>query len=500
MKLGTLGFLAIVCGLPLGQAAVELARGERPQVLDVAGPLEERRLRAFEDDLHAASIVRRELVPRLQGWLARWLRRGNERVLFGSDDWLFLDEDVDFVTGPGLLEPGVGGRRALEAIVGFRDALAARGIELLVVPVPTKAVACGRFLAPELGARWPDNPDAPRFFAELANAGVHVLDLRALYADLRASSPELYLRHDTHWRPETMRAVAERIAERVEPWLTGADARRDWLALTGTVAGAGDTLAMLSLPEGAAVVPPEEVAIDVVVDAHGGAAWSPDPGAEVLLLGDSFTKVFSDERLGHGAGAGLGEQLARALARGVDVIAMPGGGALAPREALAQRAHLSGKRVVVFEFTERELVAGPERWKPVPLPSARAPDDRAPSATAPAPPDPEEPADAQARVVAEIVAISEIGPDFDYDFCLGIFTYELLSASWAGEPGDRISVAFTLVDDWKPTPAAAFAPGDRHELELAPIEEHHDLEATCWVDDTDGPLTIFLATAWEALD
>jgi len=496
MKLSTLGFLAIIGGLPLGQVAFELAHGERPQVLEIVGPLEEQRLRAFEDDLHAASIVTREAVPRLQHALTRWLRRGNEKVLFGPDDWMFLAEDVDFVTGPGILEPGVGGRAAIDTIRAFDAALAERDVELLVVPVPTKAVVEGHRLAPGVSGR-PDNADAERFFAELAAAGVDVLDLRALFEELRASEPELYLRHDTHWRPETMCAVAERIAARVRSLSGGDDAsgRQDergrYRAMSRTVDGAGDTLAMLSLPSDHRIVEP--VRIDAIVDARTGEPWSSDRTADVLLLGDSFTRVFSDERLGHGSGAGLAEQLAFALDRTIDVIAMAGGGALQPREALAQRPEgVRGKRVVVWEFTERELAAGPARWKPVELPPS-------PPAGAPEAPEPE-PEPEPERVPAEIVAISELGPDFDYGFCLGIFTYELLAPTSLGEAGDTISVAFPLVVDWERTEAAGFGPGDRHHLELDPIDDHYDLEATCWVDDTDGPLSIWLATRWERLE
>ena len=48
-------FLTLICGVPLGQAGLELARGERVQALEVIGPVREARLRAFEKDLRQAS-------------------------------------------------------------------------------------------------------------------------------------------------------------------------------------------------------------------------------------------------------------------------------------------------------------------------------------------------------------------------------------------------------------------------------------------------------------
>jgi alginate O-acetyltransferase complex protein AlgJ len=91
----------------------------------------------------------------------------------------------------------------------------------------------------------------------------------------------------------------------------------------------------------------------------------------VLLLGDSFTNVFSDEGLGWGGGAGLAEQLAYRLQRPVDRVAQNAGGAWAARQALRRElrsdpARLDGARVVVYQFAERELAFGD--WREVEWP------------------------------------------------------------------------------------------------------------------------------------
>ena len=107
----------------------------------------------------------------------------------------------------------------------------------------------------------------------------------------------------------------------------------------------------------------------MVLDA-AGRLWRRDPAAEVLLLGDSFTNVYSDPALGWGRGAGLAEQLAYELARPVDKLALNAGGAHATREALARalasgRTSLAGKRVVIYQFAARELSTGD--WRAVDL-------------------------------------------------------------------------------------------------------------------------------------
>jgi len=124
---------------------------------------------------------------------------------------------------------------------------------------------------------------------------------------------------------------------------------------------------MLKLPEGQTVFAPQTVTTRAVVDG-AGADWEPDEKADVLLLGDSFTNVYSLDAMGWGTAAGLGPHLALALGRPVDVIAQNDSGAFATRQALARELaggsdRLKGKRVVIWELASRELAVGD--WKEV---------------------------------------------------------------------------------------------------------------------------------------
>ena len=99
-------------------------------------------------------------------------------------------------------------------------------------------------------------------------------------------------------------------------------------------------------------------------------AWEPRADADLLLLGDSFTNVYSQPDLGWGEGAGLAEQLSYELQRPVDRIAINAGGAWSARERLAAELRrgndrLAGKRVVVYEFAARELTSGD--WRRIDL-------------------------------------------------------------------------------------------------------------------------------------
>ena len=107
------------------------------------------------------------------------------------------------------------------------------------------------------------------------------------------------------------------------------------------------------------------------VQDAAGTPWEPDASADVLLLGDSFTNIFTLEGMGWGSASGLAPHLALALGRPLDVIAQNDSGAYATRQALARELaagqdRLAGKRVVIWEFASRELSVGD--WKPLTLP------------------------------------------------------------------------------------------------------------------------------------
>jgi alginate O-acetyltransferase complex protein AlgJ len=133
------------------------------------------------------------------------------------------------------------------------------------------------------------------------------------------------------------------------------------------VAGVGDLARMLRLPGRAGLFPAQEVTV-LMVSTPAEGLWRPARGAPVLLLGDSFTNVFSQAELGWGTGAGLAEQLSYHLDRPIDRIAVNAGGSHTTREALArQPERLEGVRLVVYQFAAREFSSGD--WRLVTIPA-----------------------------------------------------------------------------------------------------------------------------------
>jgi hypothetical protein len=332
-------------------------------------------LKRVERTLENESLVSQWLLPRMQYLLTVVLGAGNEQVYLGHDPWLFYRADVDHVTGPPFLDP-VRMRHRLQtsrvqpdpikAIVDFRNQLAARGVDLVLLPVWVKPSVEGEMLAASNANRTEassglPNPSFNEFIARLEREKVRVFD-PAMFLIEQGKNVPLYLETDTHWRPETMEFVAQKLADFLQ-WPPGAESTSPSIVEKEIVAR-GDIAAMLKLTRGEKFFPPEKVTIRQVITGDG--LWRPSKGADVLLLGDSFSNIFSFEAMGWGESAGFAEHLSFALRRPLDCILRNSDASFATREILSNelargRDRLAGKKLVIWEFATRELSFG--NWK-----------------------------------------------------------------------------------------------------------------------------------------
>jgi len=336
----------------------------------------------FENALEDESVLGRTLRPPAQLVLTRWLGAGNERVYVGRESvdgwrWLFYRPDLEYLTSRGFLEPDVIRRRVAlaseltalpqpdprPAILAFHRTLQARGIRLIVLPTPVKPGVHPQMLAASMRNQQGvvQNASYGALVEFLRANGVLIFDPGDALIGAQSGAPQ-YLATDTHWRPEAMELVAERLAAFIAQHVTLPDtASPDYRIEEMTVTNAGDTAAMLDLPGGQQVYPRERVLISRVVTAEG--PWRSERAADVLVLGDSFANIYSLESMGWGTAAGFVEHLSYALRRPADRIVQNDDGAFATREML-QRAgpeRLDGKRVVIWQFAARELASGD--WK-----------------------------------------------------------------------------------------------------------------------------------------
>src|SRR5206468_8902668 len=118
-------------------------------------------------------------------------------------------------------------------------------------------------------------------------------------------------------------------------------------------------------------VNPEPVPCVQVVRRETGEHYKDTPDAEILVLGDSFTRIYQQDQPG---AAGFIAHLAKELKQPVMSLVNDGGGSTLVRQELHGRpAFLKNKKVVLWEFVERDIGLGLEGWKLVPLPSVVSP-------------------------------------------------------------------------------------------------------------------------------
>lgn len=330
-------------------------------------------------EIEERSMLAAALRPRMQAVLLRAAGMGNEQVEPAPDGWLFFRRDLDYLNGRPFLDRALRSERArgvsvapdsVAAISEFHNQLASRGIRLLVVPVPVKPCIERHRLRPVgVPAMVPtQNASHSAWLAALQERGVSVFDPGPLLLErVRRTGEPQFLRTDTHWTPEAMEAVAEALAFEVERAPDPTTQKRTKLRSVQITAH-GDTVALLGLAGNQGLIAPQTVTIRQPLEE--GTAGGADPGSDVLLLGDSFSNIYSLGAMGWGEGAGLAEHLGVRLGRRIDSLVRNSDGAFATRQMLQRELasghdRLAGKRLVIWEFAVRELAFGD--WKSLPI-------------------------------------------------------------------------------------------------------------------------------------
>jgi hypothetical protein len=352
-----------------------------------------REIKHYEDHLEEESWLMQGVLPPAQMVLSRLFGVGNEKVYRGRGDWLFYRPEIENLTGHGFLTPRQLAHRMasgnawtpppqpnpVQAIVQFRDQLAARGIDFILLPAPSKASVHAEHFARAF-AQDPQvlhNRSYRDFMHALETKGIRVFDpTERLATFARTHGTSAYLATDTHWTPAAMESIAVALANALRPRLPTAPAAAAFRRETATITRLGDLGKLLKLPDDSPWPAPETVEIHPVQPEAGGTAKVIDPAADVLLLGDSFANIYALESMGWGTSAGLAEHLALALNRPVDAIRRNDAGAHVTREMLARELaggcdRLAGKKVVIWEFAARELAQGD--WKFLDLSPVTAP-------------------------------------------------------------------------------------------------------------------------------
>lgn len=387
-----LAAIVLIISVPIVQQCVDwnqIVTGQSPgrrwpQCFDVFMALpwpSERELQDYEAELENRAVVREWLLPPTQSLLSRW-GMGNERVAHGTDGWLFFADDIHYVTAPGFLDLNTirrhsENRRAdpIAAITDFHRQLHQRGLTLILMPVPVKPVIYPEHFAPNYphAGEAAENPSYDQFLERLEQLGVLVCDLTpAFMAARRQQADPLYLARDTHWSPRGVELAVQELVRLIDARQLSLPLRNSLSLATVPVPlqGRGDLTSMLDPNDRSRG---QSVTVQRVTADGRNLALAET--ADILILGDSFTNIYSQADLGWGESAGLAEQLAVALQQPIDLISRNGDGAWATRQQLRTNllrdrpGQLDGKRLVIWQFAVRELVSGD--WKPIELPAPR---------------------------------------------------------------------------------------------------------------------------------
>lgn len=311
--------------------------------------------------------------PRIQSALTSLFNECNSKVFVGEDGWLFYAPDLAHV---GAKSKNVGVppyQDAREAIADFRRQLEERGIELILLPTPVKPCVYPEQLNGGISS---DRPLWAPGFDDLLrwmdDQQIAYVDPTETLVKMKSSAKgPSFLKTDTHWTPAAMMATAKQLALKVFDRVTFQQPGGTvYHSVKREVVNRGDLAKQLpGLPGGGDRFPAETVVTERVLNA-AGQPWRDDGQPKVMLLGDSFANIYSDESMGWGVSAGLAERLSLALQRPVRTIVLNDGGATGTREVLSQRlntdpGYLARVRVVIWQFAVRDLTS--KEWTPIDL-------------------------------------------------------------------------------------------------------------------------------------
>ena len=336
----------------------------------------------LETSLEEDSFLRSLFLPPLQSFFLKFLKQGNEKAVVGEDGWLFYRPGIDSLSGQPFLDKKQLQLRieALElwekpvqpdpvkAIVDFNRQLDKRGITLVLLPVPVKASVHPEKISRDIFTGPPVNHDWTQFLQRLEESGVTVFDSRSLLYDYAQKHGTAFLTTDTHWLPGAMDLVAKKLAGQILSDLPDLGSTTNHVLQEQKIEAEGDVGKMLTLPDSSEPFL-QSVTIEQVVNGDN-ELWQPETDSEILLLGDSFTNIYSTIGLGWGRSSGFAEHLSYHLQQPLDLLSRNDSGAFVTREMLGLelargRDRLAGKKIVIWEFTERELTHGD--WKLIDL-------------------------------------------------------------------------------------------------------------------------------------
>ncbi len=261
----------------------------------------------------------------------------------------------------------------LPSALEFQKLLAAKGIKLIVVPIPAKASIypdkfSGKYSPGDVQSL---SPLIKRF----SDAGLNIVDLEPMFLARRNLAPDdqLYCAQDAHFSALACELVSNYIFEQVDEIVKPKEHSDLGLSPVEVIKIVGD---QVRYSEWEKEVEPETLNVRYAGEKVGGkiAALKRDPASPVLLLGDSHTLIFHEgEKAGmHCRGAGLFDHLSAKFGMPIDLVGVRGSGLVQARKQLYYRAasiedYWSSKKVVIWVFSTREFTQSYDKMVSIPI-------------------------------------------------------------------------------------------------------------------------------------
>lgn len=371
-------FLGIISSVPMVQFVIEALHEDEVRVFGVfnQSPTASN-LRSYEQSLETANWAAAISRPWLQFAQFECLKDGGEKAIIGRSGWYFYKPGLNYMLAR---HEETGAARAtndpVAAIVDFRDQLAERGIRLLVMPVPNKESIYPDQLTSRASARGVLAPRTRAVLESLLAAGVEVLDLFKEFGEHRkltesALDRPLYLTQDTHWSPSGVELAARAVARRLTELGWVKPGGIEYREQTALVRRLGDILRMMQVPLIEQRLDAESIECSQIIRCDNAEPYKDSPEAEILIIGDSFMRIYQTDEP---KSAGFIAHLAKELKAPMFSLVNDGGGSTLVRQELSGRpVFLKNKKVVIWEFVERDIGLGLHGWKHVQFPPVASP-------------------------------------------------------------------------------------------------------------------------------
>lgn len=250
----------------------------------------------------------------------------------GVDDWIFLQES--------LVNLVVDWKENLNSFVAFNDSLEARGIKLVVVPVPDKLQIEAEHYSDEL-AGGIVAPQYEEWVDALQDEGIVVVDAVEEFLEKNGETP-MFEAYESHYTSAGRQVLAQMIADTINEMDLDVP-REEWFLRDTVVPGTGNLyhLKYNSYPD-------YDVQVLKTVDAEG-KRYRGSKDAPIVVIGDS------NADFGWDSSSNIGAYIAQATGIKTFTRSRIGGGNLGPTLFKDRSDFLDGKKMVVWVFDGREL-------------------------------------------------------------------------------------------------------------------------------------------------